>query len=294
VGDVPVSVVVATTAPWPALAACLDSIGEQVAEAGGEIVVVDRHGAALSPAVAARPEVVWLRSPGDGVFALRALGAARARGNIVALTEDHCEVAPDWVCGVMAAHAEHPEAAAVAGSVRNGATASRIDRASFLLVHGLNLAPMGAPPIEWLPSPSNLSFKRAVFPSAPQTEGWLELVLVPALRAAGRVATDDTVVVTHDQSLGRLGTVVNHFHAGRTSAALQVRCVPERPGRRRVGEAVAFPRRVLGVMRREACHRPGGSDDGLGPAMTLLAVAGGAGLLAGFVAGPGESPRRLH
>ena len=81
--------------------------------------------------------MTWLRRPGRGPHELRLLGLTEARGNVVAITEDHRDVAPDWCEQVIAAHERCPGAVAVAGPVTNGADTNVADRASFLLVHVL-------------------------------------------------------------------------------------------------------------------------------------------------------------
>jgi len=102
---------------------------------GAEIIVADGHGKGLPDDVTDRyPEVIWLKQPGGSVFYLRGLAMARARGEIVAVTEDHCEVTPGWCERTIRAHKEYPAAAAIGGAVENGATERLIDWAHFFLV----------------------------------------------------------------------------------------------------------------------------------------------------------------
>ena len=48
---------------------------------------------------------------------LRTVGIKRARGRVVALTEDHARVSPDWCAEMVAAIDRYPEAGAVGGAV---------------------------------------------------------------------------------------------------------------------------------------------------------------------------------
>lgn len=44
----------------------------------------------------AAPTTTWRTMPSASVFQLRGLGYRLSRGPIVAITEDHCQVPPDW------------------------------------------------------------------------------------------------------------------------------------------------------------------------------------------------------
>jgi hypothetical protein len=103
------SIVIATTQPWPEVRLVLDSLYDQAQAIGGEILVADGHGNGWSDrANALFPAVVWLESKGGSVYQLRAMAMSKARGWIVALTEDHCRVAPDWRQAILTSHREFP------------------------------------------------------------------------------------------------------------------------------------------------------------------------------------------
>ena len=291
------SVVLATRHAWPTLRETLRSIERQAADIGAEVVVVDGDGRALPAEPEPGSGVVWLRAPGRDVFELRALGAAHTRGAIIALTEDHCLVAPDWCDRMLRAHEAHPDAAVLAGCVLNGATQRAIDRANFLVVHGLSLPPLrSAPTRHWSPTPTNMSFKREVVPRPAAPSGFLELVLVASLLAEGKVAVDDRIVVHHDQSNGFVGTFVDHFHAGRSVAGL-FGAVSPGPATRRVltRGLLGYPRAIAERVRDVARDKPGAASEvrrALPLAVGLVASAWG-GVATGVVAGPGSSPRRM-
>jgi hypothetical protein len=275
----------------------LRSVEHQAHTHGAEIVVVDGDGNALPDEPDPGGPVVWRRAPGRDVFELRALGAAQARGTVIAITEDHCLVAPDWCQRTIAAHAEHPDAAVVAGCVLNGATQRLIDRANFLIVHGLSLPPLPmTPPRNWAPTPANMSFKREVVPRPARSRGFLELSLVASLLLEGKVAIDDRIVVHHDQSNGFAGTFVDHFHAGRTVSGLVGAASGGAVTRRALTRgALAYPRSIRERVRDIARQKPGAAVEVrrvLPLAVALVAFAS-AGAVTGAVAGPGASPRRM-
>jgi hypothetical protein len=106
---VPLSVVVATSQPWPELCMCLDSLHAQAVRTEAEVVVADATGRGLPEDVAQRyPEVKWLKVPGVSVLQLRAVAMSRTCGDVVAITEDHCRVAADWCERILAAHRQYP------------------------------------------------------------------------------------------------------------------------------------------------------------------------------------------
>src|SRR4029453_8202728 len=84
VDDTPtLSVVIATTQPWPEIAGCLASLVGQAGATGAGVILADAAGRGL-PGGDAFPEVQWLTAPGGSVFQLRALAMSKARGEIVA------------------------------------------------------------------------------------------------------------------------------------------------------------------------------------------------------------------
>jgi Glycosyl transferase family 2 len=224
------------------------------------------------------------------------LGLTEARGDVVAITEDHCHVAPDWCEQVLAAHTRRPDVVAIAGPITNGAASRVMDRASFFLVHAQNVPEHDGRPSDWFPpAGSNTSYKRDRILRFAKQLGDLELVVVPQLWAQGLLALDDYVVVAHAQSMGAAQHVMNHFHLARSHAGL----VAERgaPASRRAlaRDAVSFPRRLLGATLRVGREVPQYRSEmrRVLPGMTVLAFAATAGYLAG-IAGPGSSLHRMR
>ena len=288
------SVVVTCTQPWPEVRGCLDRIAPQARCDDIEVIVADGSAGGLDAATT--DHVRWLRLPGRGPHELRLSSLEEARGDVVAITEDHCDVALDWCAQVLEAHARHADAVAIAGPVTNGAAERFADRASFFLVHARNLPGHDGRPVDWFPpAGSNVSYKRPQIMGALLRPGDLELVVTPQLWAEGSLVLDENVVVAHSQSLALGAHVVNHFHSGRAHAGLVAeRCLPARR-RALARDALAFPRRLVGATLDAGRALPEHSREirRALPAMTLLAGAATAGYLAG-IAGPGSSLRRLQ
>src|SRR3954451_20720738 len=85
-----------------------------------EVVVVDQSDdevtrTALSTG-AGDPRVRYLRSAGRGLASARNEGIAAARAELVAMTDDDCEVPPDWLASMVAALQSHPRVGVVFGN----------------------------------------------------------------------------------------------------------------------------------------------------------------------------------
>jgi len=292
------SIVVTTTQPWPEVLIALDSLQAQARALDAEIVVAD--GSPDGPPPARHAGVRWLRRPGASVFALRAEALRAARGEVVALTEDHCRVAPDWCAAVLRAHREHPDAAIIGGALENGATGSLIDWANFLIGNGAYLPPLGRGPRADVTGQANVSYKRwalADYPTDALDEGAFRRRLVDA---GHPLVIDDRLRVAHVQSLGLAATCALHFHDGRSVVGGRRAWASRRRQWLDVAKAAAFPLPAVVAMLR-VVTRAARRDQALrgvalrsAPLVLLILGVRYAGELAGVLAGPGDSPRRLR
>jgi len=289
------SIVLASSHAWPEAEPTLRAL--LGADAAVDFEVILCAGGAAPPAGWGDERLSVLVAPGESVFALRARGVAQARGEIVAITEDHCIPEPDWPAALVSAHGRHPEAAALAGAVANGATANAWDWANFLMTFADHMRPIEGPATTRAPSVANGSLKRSlVGPTDAAAPGWLELDLMPRLVGAAAVARDGEPLVTHDQSHGGMrATLAAHFHNGRASAGLRV----DRPG---LAAARAEWRRLAGLpwrLTRElhaalAVRPPLTGVAARGARLVPLAAAAHSiGELTGLLRGPGASAELL-
>jgi hypothetical protein len=290
----PLSVVIATTQPWPEIRATLDSLLPQARALGAEVIVGDGDGRGL-PDPPALPEVVRIEEPGASVFRLRALGRAAARGDVVAITEDHCRLRDDWCRAVVEAHRRHPDADVIGGVVENGATGSPIDWAQFLVANGPFMPPVPAGAPRRLPGQANLSYKRRALPPDPLGRGVLETFHNQPAATAGRMVVDDTLVVEHVQSVGLLGSCALNYHNGRSIAGFRLAHMSGRERLARLAGVVVLPAYMLA--RTLAAVVPKGRHLGAVlaslPFLCLFLCCHAAGEAVGYVAGPGASPARL-
>ena len=290
------TVTIATNDGWQTLRQAYAPLREQAEAAGAEILLADGSGG-LPPAPGELgPTTRWIEMPGSDISEMRMRAYREARGQIIAMTEDHVLVAPDWVEAVLRAHREHSEAAAIGGAVRNGSPRHDVDWASFYSGHAPFLAPLPAGPVEYL-SGINVSYKRSALRGAltPMGDRAIETLVNDQIKAAGGVlVADDRLVVTHLQSRGIRSTTRLHYYAGRHFEGTRRATQTDATGRAVRAIALPLPRaakRLATALRR---GEPVGRVARVIPAIVLLATAQAAGELVGIFRGPGRSATKLH
>jgi hypothetical protein len=291
------SVVLGTTQGWPDVAPCLLRLAPQADAIDAEILVADGSAAPPPPAGRLGPRVRWLRRPGAGIFELRQIATAETRAEIVAVTEDHCLPAADWCARILDACRRHPDAAAVKGAVVNGTAARLVDRAAFLLNQAPHLPPFVGRAEDDVLGVSCVAYRRAALAEvAARGEPWPPEMRDPRAwrREGARLVADATIRVAHHQSVPLHGMSALQYHNGRSAAGTRRARMETRDWVR----VLAAP--VLPVTR---AARTAGLCLAKGvPATTVLSCLPlflwfnlwkAAGELTGYLAGPGDSPRRL-
>jgi hypothetical protein len=284
---IPLSIVLATTEPWPDLRNCLDVLEPQVAAVGGEIIVGDGHGAALDAIRAgASDRLRVLRMPGASVFDLRAKAIELARGDIIAITEDHCLVGPDWCEQVLAAFSMDPEMLVASGPVLNGSREHLIDWANYLHTFGNFLPPFNEGHRYRGPVIANVAFRRSVLAEGRVAPGQMELEVIPRMFREGRCRVYGGMTVTHVQSHGFWKTLRAHFDNGRSTTGLRPVRLSERQ------RAWTLFRNAVNTMGGGPEMRP--TIRASLPLVLILSCCHSFGEIVGILAGPGRSPARLR
>lgn len=292
-----ISIVVGTVDGWPDIQAAVRSWEVAASAVSGEVIVVDGSNLPRPPPAELDPTTIWIQRRGASVFQLRDLGYRMARAEIVAVTEDHCRVPTGWGREMLDAHAAHPGAAAIGGSVENGATACSIDWASFLAVQAAHMTPITSGPSDRVAGAVNVSYRRSALSGIDDFDGLGAMDVLHQRDLEGNgllLIADDRIRVIHDQPLGWDAAVRIHYHAGRTFAGFL--------RRRMDGLAMA---RLMGVLvipyARFARAMIVGQRKGYGaillrtwPLILWLYLVQAAGQIAGFIAGPGDSPRHVR
>lgn len=293
------SVVVGSTQPWPALATCLDSLHQQAHDSGVELLVAASHPNGLPTDVSSRyPHAKFLYIFGATIFQLRAVALRRTAGEIVAITEDHCRVAPDWCRQIIQAHADWPTASVIGGVIENGAVRRILDWAHFFITNGGSMPPVRNGAHRKVALQATVSYKKCILPQDFPPHGYMEWMLNQELHRSGAtLISDDRICVSHVQSFTLPHACAIHFHDSRTVAAFRSTRIgfPERLFRLVIALTVMTPlllaRSVFPILAKR--RHLGLLAAGL-PLMALLCMFRSAGAVVGFAIGAGDSPSHIH
>jgi glycosyl transferase family 2 len=287
-----ISVLLPITLPWSGAAASLASLLAQIDAPPFEILVLDGNRDPIDPVD--DPRVRWFHFPNCNTFQLRAAGIAVARGTIIAVMEDHCVAATNWVAQIAKAH-DADRSIAVLGPTANhpDAAISAIDRANFILTFAGQNSKRIDLDIRALPVPTNLSFKIDALSTRDVTPSDLEYRWFQELRKLGQIGIARSVVLQHNQSLGAIAPAV-HFASGRSFGA-SVRDAPWRYQLQWWAALPLLPLRLFLLTIPDLVRGAGGNPATFADflCLGLLIAANIVGQTIGAVAGPGASRRRL-
>lgn len=269
------------------IAPVLDALLPAAKAVGAEVVVIGEIGISATPPA---DLVRLIEMPVADMLVLRRRGLAEARGEVLAIGEDHAVPRRGWCEAVIRAHAEHREAAVV-GCLVNATDATLAGRANFLAFAAPWQPPMPTLPSGRPPPSSTLSFKRAAIAGIGSKDpGWFEADLIPSLFADGKMVADERIVVDHFQDHGSLWSIRNAFDSARSSYGYERARLAPASRRRLAAWAIAnIPRRL----RREARAGTGKMSPLESALVALIALAAGLGGAAGTLLGPGVSADRV-
>jgi hypothetical protein len=286
------SVVVAAWAGEKATRRCLESLEPQWADA--EVVLATNAGDDAVARLSARfPRARVVRGgSGSDVFVLRALGAAAARGRLVAVTEDHVTFGPTWLEALRAAHAAGH--GVLGGPVENGNRSSAYDWALFFAEYGVHVPPVVEGPVVAV-SGLNVAYDRELLRGC--ADAWRRTLeegrVNDALRARGHEPwmVPRALVVSHlpftpRQAMGHLlagGRQYGSYRVSRCGAASRLLLLAPSPLVlvvllvRIVRRVAARDRRLLPPLVRSL------------PWLIVLLLAWTAGEATGYATGPGRA-----
>ncbi len=295
--SVPLSIVIGSVQGWPDIAPTVRAAEAAAERVGAELILLDGSGLDPPPPGTLSSVTAWHEFPGESVFQLRLRGYELSRGPIVAITEDHCNAPPDWCERMLAAHAEHPDAAAIGGSVENGAVDSVMDWASFFIVQAGVMSPIRSGVASRLAGAVNVSYKRSALADVQGFggQGAMDVLHQKMLQERGELlVADDRIRVSHVQSLGFGPTTVIHYHAGRTISGFRRETMSPIDWIRFVGAFVvpiARFGRILAIGTRKGYTRRllRGA-----PAIVWLLYSQAVGQFLGYARGAGDSANQLQ
>ncbi len=218
------SVVVASLTGRPYIDACLESLAHQRGNVMAEVVVADCVGAPVTNFVKRHyPDTQLIEfSERKTVAELRAAGLSAARGDIVAITEDHCIAAEDWFEWLLRAHTAH-SGPAIGGAVDNARRDRLIDWAVYLCEYGNFASPVTHGAVRDLAG-ANVSYKRVVLDEMREAikDGYREGVFHRQMEAAGYALwSDPSLCVLHNKHFALTSFIAERFHYGRWYAGMR-------------------------------------------------------------------------
>jgi hypothetical protein len=203
--DTSLSVVVASGADGSFLFRCLDSLADQVTAPSVEVIVVDRCGGDKRDHIrSAYPSVKLLEADAQrrpSVPELRMMGVVHARGDAVAIIEEHCVAPSDWVDTIRASF----EAGDVAlgGPILDDNYRRLCDWVVYFSEYHNYLPPWAAGE-RYLLNGANIAYSRAMLAKhqATLSEGFWEVVLHPVITKEGRFRSVPSMGVRHTGPFG--------------------------------------------------------------------------------------------
>jgi glycosyltransferase involved in cell wall biosynthesis len=248
------SVVIPTHDRPERLASCLEALARQdLPKQRFEVIVVD-DGSPRSPtqaveAVGDRLQTTLLRQARSGPAGARNAGAGRARGALLAFTDDDCEPAPGWLTALADAASRAP-GAGIGGFTHNVLVDNLFSSASQMLVDHLYDVFNPDPDDARFFTSNNLALPTEAFR---QLGGFAESFPLPAgedrelcdrWRHAGlRLTFAPTALIDHLHALDLMGFLRQHFRYGR--GAQEFRRLRAQRGERVDFEGVSFYLRLI-------------------------------------------------
>jgi hypothetical protein len=292
-----ISLIVATTHGWPDYRDVFLTHRAAVDAVGGELIVADSSGN-LPPAESeVGPNVTWISAPGVGVYRLRTQSYPVARGQIVAHTEDHCVLDPDWAKTALDLHRQYPDAAVIGAVVENGSKERLNDWANFFVGHVWDMPGVGEGRKVEAAGLTCVTYKRHAIENMAGVGdlGVNEAYHQRALTAAGEtVLMDDRLRCSHVQSGGVRKAVSRTWHAARAGAAMRRQKLTPRM-LLRIALTPVLPIVYSGVIAKQVAQRRyfTGKAVGSAPYMVGFLVVRAVAEVVGYVAGMGDSANRF-
>lgn len=290
------SVVLASVNGWDVLGPTLASLDAQPERGRMEVVVVEAVGGATRARLRAHRPAVELVEVDERlpIPRLRYRGVERARGEIVAIVEDHGEVGPHWAAAIFEAHAG--PWGAVGGPVENGRD-GWVNWAAFFCEYTPYMGPMPEGEVADLPG-NNIAYKGSHLRGHARVldDGKWESWINDRLRADGvPLRASNRMVVRHIKGF-RLGTfLVQRFHFARSYAGMR------RPDQTRARRLIyglgslALPALLMARIGRAAIgkRRNLGRFAASVPLLSLFLTVGAVGEMIGYLFGPGASLEKV-
>lgn len=295
-----ISVVIASVNGPAPLDECLAALEQQTLREQAEIIVADRCGAPVREMVERKhPNVRLISLPVQAsIPELRAIGLKSARGDVLAITEDHCLAEPHWLERMVAAH--EVQYGVIGGAVENDPHIHRlVDWAVFFCEYSQFENPVRRGVTTDLPG-NNISYRREFLPHIQDLldrGGAWENFLNERLHAKGiRTYSDPSLVVFHKKEFGFGYFLRQRYHYSRGFAGMRTRGAPAWKRLAYALGALLLP--LLQIARITARRLRRGRHLGrfalAQPLIWIFSVSWGIGEFVGYLSGAGDSLQRVE
>jgi GT2 family glycosyltransferase len=290
------SVVIPSVNGFPILGECLDSLTQQVGAGRLEIIVANRRADVRINIEARYPEVRILDAHKEAsIPRLRAMAFQEAKGDVIAVLEDHCIVEPHWASTMLDAHrSQYP---VIGGSVENAACDRLVDWAHFFCEYSELMSPFAAGVTESVPG-NNVGYKRWVldqFRPLIEREVW-DCTLHEQIKNAGiPLYRLPSLRVHHKMSASLWWFMVQKFHFARSFSSIRF-VDPSWLTRAAYGVGAAvlplvLSRRIFGRVRGVRAYKRKLLLSF--PMVLLLFLSWAVGEAVGYIFGPGSSHAKV-
>jgi len=282
-------VVVVTLVDADHLARCLEAVEKQTTLARFETIVpCDKTLGDISSLQHRFPQVIFMPLTGQRTYAeLRAAGAHRTCGRLLAVTEDHCLPDADWIQSIIDAHAD-PHVAIGGVVIKNGSDTS-LNWAVYFLDYLRYMPPVEAHETQEL-TDLNVSYKMQALrevAAAWETEFHEPIVHAALEQAGGKLLLSPAIAVHQRRQLTAVHALRDRYAFGRLFGS--TRAASASVGKRLAYAllAPALPLLLIGRLARHIAHkkRLAGEFIRALPAIFLLASAWALGEFAGYLTG---------
>jgi glycosyltransferase involved in cell wall biosynthesis len=295
--DPTVSVVIAWVNPLELLQPGIDSLDQQECSPE-EIIVVTRHDTATQGNFRSLyPGVKLLSAPARTTIpALRSLGMRHAKGSMIAVTEDHCVPARDWIARIVTS--ARNGRAVTGGPVENACTRRMRDWAAFLTEYAGVVRPGVEGVSNGLPG-NNVAYRAELVPGLCETLDlgqWESFYHQTLVEKEVAMVFDRDLIVYHRRPFDFWYFVRLRYHFCRSFAGMRL---PMLKGMARWKYAlgcvalppVLFLRSLRNLIARK---RLVGRYLACSPLIALYFAVGAAGEMTGYLFGGGKSLEKVE
>jgi len=217
------SVIIPSVNGLPFIDECLSAQQRQKGNVRAEVIVADRCKNGTAEHIRKKfPHVKVLEfSDPVSIPELRAMAMSHTKGDIIAITEDHCIAQEDWYLEILKAHESGYEV--VGGAVENGSTQRLIDWAVYFCEYSNMMLPIAHGVTDGIAG-NNASYKREVLERVSQSikRNFWEFFLHQELQKMGvKFLSVPTIVVFHKREFGFRYFLAQRFHYSRSFASMR-------------------------------------------------------------------------